>query len=129
MIVAAVAMSASLAACGSDEDDSDEPESASSSAVKAQLVGLWKGNEGESGVWLYHRFNSDGTGFYCALNSSGKNGKNFVDYRVVKNSNTGNYDLLIMWEGEDEWDNECQIYLKSGKLYMDWDGWEVFEKQ
>lgn len=116
MIVVAIVLGVSFAACGDDNDDEpDGGEDVTSGSSAEPLVGLWYGGS------EYYRFNSDGSGFMGAEDSSGRGADWFVQYRLTS-MGRGIYILEVWWKGDRDWEEEAWVKFdshSSGVVYFD----------
>ncbi|MCM1336579.1 MAG: hypothetical protein NC187_06085 [Candidatus Amulumruptor caecigallinarius] len=86
-----------LTACG-DDDEPDVPTVPGASAeLNAALVGTWVYDHGNhQHVYV---FNPDGTGMYYTTDYP-EDADMFTSFQVINNV------LMILWEGDNEWDDE-----------------------
>lgn len=98
-LVLTTGLSTLLVSCGDDEPQD-------------QLVGTWVGDEGD-GDLCYYIFNKNGTGMYFAL-SYADDPDTFQSYKVVNDR------LLILWDGDDDWDDEGAIEIDGKKFVIDY---------
>lgn len=135
MIVAAVAMGVSFAACGDDDDkNSDEPgggEDVISGTPAEKLIGVWASYDDDYDEYEYYRFNADGTGFMSGEDARGTGGEWFISYRVRYSERDDAYYLDILWEEGSYWDEEVEVdFYSSNVIYFNWgSGWYSLHKR
>lgn len=136
MIVAAVAMGVSFAACGDDDNDknSDEPgggEDVISGTPAEKLIGVWTSYDDDYDEYEYYRFNADGTGFMSGDDARGTDAEWFVSYRVRYSDRNDTYRLEILWDEGDYWEEEAEVDFYSSRLvYFNWgSGWYPLNKR
>lgn len=116
MLMLVATISLSFSACSDD----DKPN------VKS-LTGTWIGHQDDDpeGEGFIYMFNSDGTGT-AHWDSPGSRIDPFTKYEIR------NGHLLIMWEGDDEYENKGTIIINGDTFkqnFYDRDDWWTFVKQ
>lgn len=109
-----------LTACDSDDND-DEP----SSGVSRPLTGTWVCDYSSTETDIY-AFNADGSGSFSTVFAAEVYTDNFIDYKVENGL------LWIMWEGDNEFDDEADIRnITDNSFQLRWDNndpWLTFTK-
>ena len=117
LLFASIAISASLTACGNDNDDEyiDEPEEdCALTGMAKELIGDWFSEDDSQG----YRFNADGTG-WCGTNiqspSDFEGGERFINFRVIPNEEINEYALEVLWDDEPDWYTMAYIGFSGDK--------------